>query len=69
MTTLFAATTDPIGSLYLDARDRAKEKASGSHTSTADCGCQVSVTWVSAGCSTYAPERCHLHPVRRNQPA
>ena len=56
---------DPIGGLILDATKRAQRKALGVHTSTAECGCEVRVTFFSKESSTLHMDRCHEHPVRR----
>ena len=47
--------------LMLDAYKRAHSKASGHHTSTAECGCQVVATAFSDLSVTYGIDRCTSH--------
>lgn len=55
----------PIGSLILDSEERARKKASQSHTSTAkDCGCRVTTSWFGQGGRSVKIERCYDHPAR-----
>lgn len=58
--------TDPIGGLIIAATKQAKKKANG-HTSTAECGCMVTVSFFSKDSSTVKIERCFNHPVRRQE--
>lgn len=55
------AGTSPIGRLITDAETRAKKKASQSHTSTEECGCQVTVSWFSDKSRANKIEACSEH--------
>lgn len=59
------AIQSPIGALILDAESRAKKKASKAHTSTASCGCEVTVTWFTAQSTTNKIEPCAEHNTKR----
>jgi hypothetical protein len=51
----------PVGSLILDAETRSKKKPSKVHTSKADCGCEVTVSWFSEDSRTTKTVRCPEH--------
>lgn len=60
------STPSPIGSLILDSEDRARKKASQTHTSTAkDCGCQVTTSWFGPGGRSTKIEACSEHTPSR----
>lgn len=52
---------NPVGGLIIDAEAKAKKKTSQAHTSTAPCGCQVTVGWFTKSSRLTQIERCHEH--------
>lgn len=56
----------PVGLLILDAEQRAKKKASSVHTSTAPCGCTVTVSWFSEHSRSNDIDRCPEHEYPRD---
>ena len=52
----------PVGVLYADATKRASKKAGGQHTSEAECGCAVAVSFFTKDSHTVNFSRCSLHP-------
>lgn len=55
----------PIGTLYVEAQKKAAKKPNG-HTSSAQCGCSVSVAFFSTNSHRAKFEPCHQHPPRRS---
>lgn len=56
--------TDPVGRLIVEAERKARKKPNG-HTATAECGCQVTITWFSERSNRAEIDRCADHPIER----
>lgn len=60
-------TAAPVGLLILDAEVRSQKKSTKIHTSTAPCGCRVTVSWFSEASRSIKTERCTEHALDPNR--